>query len=183
MTTTTKIIIASVASFGLAVLLSYFIWCRDDGSNASEFTGLALKRSGTVPLKEAEINIKAYQDKLAYTKLALYPNFKVKGILHDTLAMKNYYKNVYMKFIESRDTLKTGYHWEVGLYPNVCYDRITDKNRLNIYFIPTMVMNSKDSVIEYYSAIKGADSIFYQTKDAKWKFDDSYIFDQGTLFP
>ena len=39
-----------------------------------DFNGLFDKRSGPVPIEEAHTNIKAYQDPLAYTKLALYPS-------------------------------------------------------------------------------------------------------------
>lgn len=153
----------------------------------TDFNHQFTKVNGEVPIKEAHENIKWYQDKLAYAKLALNPDAKVKGIIHDTTKIKQYYDSVFSTFVSSRITTLQGYHWEVGLYPNVVFDPKMKKHRLNVYFIPTMVRGTPGSadfdIKEYFEVMKDKDSICYTSFNSKWRGGGSYIFDQGTLFP
>ncbi|MFT3748652.1 MAG: hypothetical protein QM768_10060 [Agriterribacter sp.] len=182
-----KMLLLSVFSFAIGILASY-LFSRLKFSNLKDFEGLATKISGDVPIVLAKRNIQAYQEKFAFARLSLNPNSKTKGILHDTTAIKDYYEKIFKPFVSTHTRFKPGFHhWEIGLYPNVSYDPVTKKNRLNIYFIPTMVkanVTNASDIAEYYSVIESRDSIYYESEDPTWiKLDKSYIFDQGTIFP
>lgn len=155
--------------------------------SVSDFTHQNTKKNGEVPIEEGHANIRWYQDKLAYARLSLNPDAKVKGILHDTTKIRDYYDSVFSVFVNSRVTTLAGYHWEVGLYPNVVFDPKIKKHRLNVYFIPTMVRGNPGSpdfdIKEYFDVMKDKDSVCYTNYNSKWRGGSSYIFDQGTLFP
>lgn len=184
MKTTFKPIHGLLLGLLIGTIVTYLFLAPNDP--VKDFTHKNTKKNGEVPIDEGHINIRWYQDNLAYTKLALNPGAKVKGIIHDTTKIKEYYEKVFSVFKNSRVTTLAGYHWEVGLYPNVVFDPKMKKHRLNVYFIPTMVRgNPGDAnydIKEYFSVINGPDAVCYTQSTNLWR-GGSYIFDQGTLFP
>jgi hypothetical protein len=176
-----KISIGTVLGICLGLLIAYLLF----RPTSYEFAELATRTSGPVDLGLAKNSLETYRNEGALAALAANWRGKTNGIIHDTTEFSALYKNIFLKFVNSHEPRKN-YEWRLGLYPNIVYEG-TGANkiaRLNIYFIPTMYDAANNKALDYLSELYDPQSPYNKIiAGSGWKTGDSYIFDQGTLFP
>ncbi len=184
--TATAVIRLSVAAF-LGILVGLFVAYMLFRPRVSSFASLAADKTGPVELKDAEASLEAYRKSNALTSLDGHARGKIDGIIHDSEAFMKHYKDVFVRFTESHTNL-VNYptcKWRLGLYPNIVFIPGTTKPRLNLYFIPTLQDTVSGKVHDYFDFITDPNSPYLKKdlSDTAWRDGESYIFDQGTLFP
>ncbi len=162
------------------MLLAYLLFSRPKPKG---FGDLAIKQSGPVELGAAQTSLDAYRKPDAMENLNEYWKGKISGITHDTAKFAEMYETVFLRFARTHTPWEDCI-WQLGLYPNIVYPDGEKKPRLNIYFIPTMKDTTKQFIYDYYDVVQRQNSPYKTSiNTSMWRNDESYIFDQGTLFP
>jgi len=176
-----RISIAAILGILVGLFAAYLLLARPD--KKKEFDDLAMKLTGPVDLTLAHNSLEAYRAPDGMSNLSRYWQGKINGIVHNSGDLTsidsvfNLFKNSHTPFPD--------HEWVVGIYPNIVFsNNNTNKPRLNLYFIPTMKDTNSNTYLDYVEVRNSKDSNIYKLKTGGvWTDGDSYIYDQGTLFP
>ncbi|HMH23268.1 MAG TPA: hypothetical protein VK563_15895 [Puia sp.] len=160
-------------------------------------------RWGPHPTPGANDNLDAYRKSTALLNLSLFHNGgKTKCIVHEPSTALDYDTGFFPDFIATHPVVSSNYRWVIGLYPEICREKMRDgtiRPRVSIFMIPTMrnidTVNHRYDILDYDS-IKNTPGfdIYYKTDPARIKpntalanriklYGDQFIYDLGTIFP
>ncbi len=150
----------------------------------------------------AKSNLDLYRDSAEFAQLAQDVKRKTFGVVHEPESALAYDIDFFPNFVKAHQQVKNHYKWSVGLYPQIVSEIMTDgkpHSRLSILMIPTMrntdTVNFRKDIIDYFSAMISADSIYYIPDSIRSAGPEKikeftagsggggYSYDQGTVFP